>query len=194
MASIVGLSVPAGSMAWNRSSAAWVFVLSAVLASCILPGCDEKTSDGTHEKVTVAGRTYTLEVALDPERRQKGFSGRDSIPDGTGMLFVFPDREVRVQEFVMRDCKIPIDIIFLDRSGRVTATHAMKVEEPRRPDEPKPENPRILDPYEARLKRYSSRFAAQFVIEVAGGQLELLKLKEGQKIALDLEGLKKRAR
>ncbi|HRJ49209.1 MAG: DUF192 domain-containing protein [Phycisphaeraceae bacterium] len=194
MASIAGLSGRAWWCMNIRSVTPVAVAWAAVLVLFILPGCNDKTSDGTHEKVTISGRAYTLELALDLEKRQKGLSEREVIPDGTGMLFVFPDREVRVQEFVMRDCRIPIDIIFLDRSGRVTATHAMKVEEARRPDEPKPENPRVPDPYEARLKRYSSRYAAQFVIELAGGELDKLKLSEGQKIPLDLDGLKKRAR
>ncbi|GMV24874.1 MAG: hypothetical protein AMXMBFR58_09050 [Phycisphaerae bacterium] len=165
----------------------------ALLFTLLAASCDDKPADPNKVSVALSGKTYVLEIAADRATRVKGMSGRDKIPEGTGMLFVFPDREVQVQEFVMRDCSIPIDIIFLDRSGRITAMHAMKVEEPRKPSEPKPASPLQRDPYEDRLKRYSSRYAAQFVIEIAGGELEKLKLKDGDKVELDLEALKKRA-
>lgn len=164
-------------------------------ALALLSGCDDaKKADPDHETVTIGGKSYVLEVSATPEKRFKGLSDRKSIADGTGMLFVFTDQQAQVLEFVMRDCPIPIDIIFLDRSGRITAMHAMKVEEARKASEPKPENPRAEDPYEARLKRYSSRYVAQFAIELAGGELEKLSLKEGEKIPLDIEALKKRAK
>jgi hypothetical protein len=50
-----------------------------------------------------------------------------------------------------------------------------------------------LAKYEARLKKYPSKFAAQFVIELKGNTLDALKLKEGQKIEVDAD-LKKRAK
>ncbi|MCC6429094.1 MAG: DUF192 domain-containing protein [Phycisphaerales bacterium] len=166
---------------------------AGIMASILLGGCEDTPKDPNFEKVTINSKTYTLEVVANNEKRIKGLSGRTKVAEDGGMLFVFPDNQARVQEFVMRDCLIPIDIIFLDRSGRVTASHAMKVEEARKPDEIKPANPKAPDPYEARLKRYSSRYACQFVIELAGGELEKLKVKDGDKIPLDLDALKKRA-
>jgi len=46
------------------------------------------------------------------------------------------------------------------------------------------------------LKGYSSRFPSQFVIEVAGGTLKALPkpLKVGDRIELDIAGLKKQAK
>lgn len=173
----------------------WAAALAVLVALVFsVGGCDDTNKDPDHETVKIGDRSYVLEVVATPEKRVKGLSGRTSVPEGTGMLFVFTDKQAQVLEFVMRDCVIPIDIIFLDRSGRVTATHAMKVEEARRSTEPKPTNPRLEDPYEARLKRYSSRYVAQFAIELAEGELQKLSLKEGDKIALDLDGLKKRAK
>ncbi|MBS0187808.1 MAG: DUF192 domain-containing protein [Planctomycetes bacterium] len=142
-------------------------------------GCEEpyKTTDKLTQ-VTISGKPFTLELAMDQASRVQGLSGRKEIPDSGGMLFVFPDSEVRVQEFVMRDCPIPIDIIFLDRSRRVTGSHAMLVEEPRRESED-------MQTYENRLKRYSSRFDAQFAIELKGGTLEKLAIKPGEQINID---------
>jgi uncharacterized membrane protein (UPF0127 family) len=145
------------------------------------------------EKVVINGRTFHLEIAADDVTRFRGLSGRTEIaPDG-GMLFIFP-RPSRL-EFVMRDCPVPIDIIFLDGSGRVVATHAML------PEPPRGDGERLNDPrtgtneaYERRLKKYPSRFDAQFVIELKGGTLETLKLKSADKIDLDVARLKKMAK
>ncbi|MFP3422318.1 DUF192 domain-containing protein, partial [Bacillus sp. SIMBA_161] len=86
------------------------------------------------------------------------------------MLFVFPD--ARVRRFVMRKCLVPIDIVFLDAAGRIVAMHEMAVEP--------------YDTPESELKRYSSRYPAQFAIELRGGWLERLELETGEKVALPL--------
>lgn len=154
---------------------------TAVLASALsaLPGCEEPyATTPTTTRANVGGKTFTLELAADQNSRVKGLSGRTSIPDDGGMLFVFPDSQVTSHEFVMRDCPIPIDIIFLDRSRRVTATHAMKVEEGRRENED-------MTTYENRLKRYPSRFDSQYAIELQGGMLEKVPVKPGELINID---------
>lgn len=134
--------------------------------------------------VTVKGERFVMELALDDASRIKGLSGRAEIDPKGGMLFVFPTSQRR--EFVMRDCPVPIDIAFLDPSGRVVAVHAMV------PEEPKRENETDFE-YENRLKRYSSRFPAQFAVETAGGRLTALGLREGELVVFDVEGLKRRA-
>ncbi|MBN8598886.1 MAG: DUF192 domain-containing protein [Planctomycetes bacterium] len=148
-------------------------------ATACVSGCEERyaTTQKT-TRVRVGEKTFTLELATDQETRVKGLSGRTTIPDDGGMLFVFPDSQVTSHEFVMRDCPIPIDIIFLDRSKRVTATHAMKVEEPRREGED-------MVTYEGRLKRYPSRFDSQYAIELQGGMLEKVPVKPGELINID---------
>ena len=155
---------------------------ASLLASGV--GC-EKEQDAAVATVTLGGRVFHLELALDEQVRFKGLSGRTHIePDG-GMLFVFP--RPQTLQFVMRDCPIPIDIAFLDGSGRIVAMHEMVPEDPKGASESQAQ-------YESRLKRYPSRFDAQFVIEVAAGTLEALGLAEGQQVALDTNGLKRRAR
>lgn len=134
--------------------------------------------------VTVKGERFIMELALDDASRITGLSGRAEIDPKGGMLFVFPTAQRR--EFVMRDCPVPIDIAFLDPSGRVVAVHAMVPEEAKREGE----NDRQ---YEERLKRYSSRFPAQFAVETAGGRLTALGLKEGDLVQFDTASLKARA-
>lgn len=147
-------------------------------------GCDEETARGT-QAVEVDGRWFHLELALDHNARVRGLSGRDYIAEDGGMLFAFPSPQML--QFVMRDCLVPIDIIFLDGAGRVTATHQMTLDPPRGENETAAE-------YEARLKRYSSRFPAQFAIEVRGGLLNELKVEPGDAIDVNAGDLKRRAR
>jgi len=159
------------------------------LASQLTLGCDEKTSAGV-ERVVIAGETYFLELADDPETRLQGLSGRTHIePDG-GMLFVFP--RPAMQRFVMRDCPIDIDIIYLDASGRVVTTHAMTAEPPRGPGEGQPGD--FNARYENRLTKYSSRYQAQFAIELAPGSLDHLALEAGDQVKLDVDRLKANAK
>jgi uncharacterized membrane protein (UPF0127 family) len=157
---------------------------AALAASAAAWGCEEKPPREGLERVVMSGRTFWLEPALDDPTRIRGLGGRERIPEGEGMLFVFP-RTDRL-EFVMRDCLVEIDIAYLDDAGRVVQTYTMAVE-PREPGESD-------IAYEVRLRRYPSRFPARFAVEVAGGTLGRLGVKAGDQVVLDTEGLKRRAR
>lgn len=150
--------------------------------------------------VKIAGQLFTLELAIEPQVQFKGLGDRTEIkPDG-GMLFAFPKAEAKA--FVMRDCPIPIDIIYLDAAGRVVATYKMTPEPPRSENEKKLSPPFANAPtwtwtndaYENRLKKYPSLFASQFVIELKANSLDALKLKKGDKVDLDVDALKKLAK
>ncbi len=155
------------------------------------PGCDQETARDV-ERVKIGGQTFFLELADAGDERLRGLSERTEIASDGGMLFVFPDEQVAVQNFVMRDCPIDIDIIYLDRNGRVVASHMMKAEPPRGEGEGEVGSTTNMA-YERRLKKYSSKFPAQFVIELKGGTLPSLNIEEGQEIKLDLKRLKDQA-
>ena len=67
--------------------------------------------------------TVVAEVAGIPEQREKGLMDRDAVPDGTGMLFVFPRMEER--SFWMRNTYVPLDIAFIDDSNQVAGIKQM---------------------------------------------------------------------
>lgn len=177
---------------------AWAMVVMMLAALGFvgvgLSGCEEKTGANVGA-VKLGGKKFFLELALDPQTRFRGLSERTVIePDG-GMLFVFPPGQVAVQGFVMRDCPIAIDIVYLDPAGRVLAMYEMKPEPPRdvSKGEGTPADPNNVT-YNARLKQYSSRFPAQFVIELAGGTLKTLNVKEGDLVQFEREEYVRRAR
>lgn len=172
-----------------------LLALLLVLAACAaMPaGCNDGHASAPPpnkpktEKVVIGGETFELELAVDTESRQRGLMHRDHIDEHGGMLFVFPDREVRVLNFWMGHCLVDMDLIFLDRRGIVTAVHRMKAQEPQRPDESDAA-------YEQRIKHYSSGYPAQFAIEVKAGTLDRLKVRVDDRIPLDFARLKAMAR
>jgi uncharacterized membrane protein (UPF0127 family) len=153
-----------------------------LLALMVLLGGCGASSTGL-ETVVIKGETFELEVAADTPSRTKGLMYRDGLEDHGGMLFIFPDPEI--QAFWMANCLIDIDIIYLDRGGRITAMHRMKCDTKR-------ENEDQLA-YERRLPRYPSVYPAQFVIELKAGSLDRLDLRVEDKIELDLDRLKRLA-
>ncbi|MGJ8636492.1 MAG: DUF192 domain-containing protein [Phycisphaerales bacterium] len=164
----------------TRSIPTFFAVLALLMTSLQLSGCSKPTLVDGKAVVNLDGTDYSLTIVADDATRERGLGGVESLPENGGMLFVFPDSRLRA--FVMRDCLIDIDIIFLDPSGRIVAMHHMPVE----PQQTESEN---AVQYENRLKRYSSRFSAQYAIEIAGGKLKAMNLQEGQLINLDTEYL-----
>jgi len=165
---------------WRMTGTLAAITPIALVACMASPGCTKPAAPAGHEIVEIDGRTFTLEVVADDETRTLGLGGRTEVaPDG-GMLFSFPDS--RLRQFIMRNCLVDIDIIFLDATGNITAMHHMPVEDPQTGDE-------TDRAYEIRLKRYSSRFNARYAIELQGGMLENLDLRVEQTIDLPTKRL-----
>lgn len=55
--------------------------------------------------------TITLEIADNESSREKGLSGRDSLPADTGMLFIFDSADI--WEFWMGGMKIALDFLWI---------------------------------------------------------------------------------
>lgn len=58
-----------------------------------------------------------LEIADTPEQRERGLSGRASLPDDYGLLFAF--EEDSTPSFWMKDMRFPIDIVWIAADGRI---------------------------------------------------------------------------
>ncbi len=70
--------------------------------------------------------TVEAELAKTDEEREKGLMNRGAVPEGTGMLFVFTDEEVR--SFWMSDTYVDLDVGFLDANLRLFDIQHMKAE------------------------------------------------------------------
>jgi uncharacterized membrane protein (UPF0127 family) len=72
--------------------------------------------------------TVEARVADGFVKQYVGLSATDDLDGGEGMLFVHADSAERA--YVMRDMAFPIDIVFADADGTVTAVHEAAPESP----------------------------------------------------------------
>ena len=105
--------------------------------------------------VRVGSASFSVELALSPEERQQGLSGRQSLARNAGMLFVF--EEERTLHFWMKDMLFPLDILWIDARCRLAGVAAGVPTPP--PGAGNDEIPRAQSPSPAR-----------FVLEVNAGE------------------------
>jgi uncharacterized membrane protein (UPF0127 family) len=61
-----------------------------------------------------SNHVFQVECVSSPAALSKGLSGRQSLPRGTGMLFIFPN--LAKQSMWMPDMNFPLDIAWLDEN------------------------------------------------------------------------------
>ena len=112
-----------------------------------------------------SGAVYSLELALTPEDQAQGLMYRESLPPNTGMLFVFPTDEPH--HFWMKNTMIPLDMIWMEASGRVLFVSANTP-------------PCKADP----CPTYGPDGPARQVLEIAGGMAAKEKITVGTTLRL----------
>jgi len=93
---------------------------------------------------------------------------RDSLPADHGMLFVFQDEQPR--SFWMKNTRIPLDILFFDKSLKLVSAS--------------------LDARPCRVRRcptYPSVLPAMYVLELNAGKARELGIGPGDRLQLDLD-------
>lgn len=132
-----------------------------------LAGCDDAPSTTQPKGVArlvniqIGKGTFACEIADDARSREFGLMFRKSMPANRGMLFIFGDEQVR--EFWMKNTFIPLDIVFLDHTGKVVAIRTMQ---------PQDEN------------TTSSDLPALYAIELNAGAAARAGVKEGDTITI----------
>ena len=150
----------------------WLLLLIALPVAVLLRGCGTEELPmhrppgiPTQAVLQVAGRSVTVDLALDDAARTRGLMHKTQLDADAGMLFVFPD--ARPQRFWMRNTLIPLDICFLDADGTLqnVARGLPGVEEP----------------------GYHSARPARMVLELNAGWCEAHGLKAGDRLAIPPE-------
>jgi uncharacterized membrane protein (UPF0127 family) len=96
-------------------------VAAALLLALLAGSCGGGPPERGTAVVDAAGGpvTFSVEIADDPAERRRGLMGREMLPPGAGMLFVFPE-DVDTP-FWMKDTLVPLSVAFLDGRGRIVA-------------------------------------------------------------------------
>lgn len=115
-------------------------------------------------KAKIGSQVIGLEVAKTPQQQALGLMYRTDIADDRGMLF--PLAQPGVVGFWMKNCKMPLDMIFL----RNDVVKAIQVNAPPCQQEPCP--------------TYGPNLPVDQVIELRGGRSQELGVKVGDRIPI----------
>ncbi len=66
-----------------------------------------------------------VELARTPAQRQFGLMERSSLPEDTGMLFIYQEERPPSHSFWMYNTLIPLDIAFMGEDGEIRAIQSM---------------------------------------------------------------------
>ena len=111
---------------------------------------------------------FTCEIAQSYEEKSQGLMFRQELTDDRGMLFVYETQQNL--SFWMKNTLIPLDIIFLDKTGIVINIESADVEP---------------DTSDIDLKRYNSTSPAKFVVEINQGLSGLYGIKKGTPVLIE---------
>lgn len=114
-------------------------------------------------------KLFKVQCAVSAEARARGLSGREALPPGHGMLFLFDD--LAVQGMWMPDMRFPLDIVWLDEN--LTVVHITENTKPC-PQPSLPEN----------CPTHSSRFRAKYAIEMTAGQAGIYGFVQGLQLSV----------
>ena len=138
--------------------------IAIVLAGCTHP--DPVRDFRSTEVILPDGRKITAEVETDPADLARGMMYRDSLAPNRGMLFIH-DRPGRYP-YWMHHCKIPLDIIWMDRSKRIVEISA--------------DTPPCRSETSSECSTYGGHEEAAYVLELGGGVAAKHGLAKGQQI------------
>ena len=114
--------------------------------------------------VRIGSASYSVDLAVLPEERQQGLSGREFMAQGEGMLFVFENEQPL--HFWMKEMRFPLDMLWIDAQCRLVGVSA---------DVPTPP-PNGGD---GEIPRAQSPSPARFVLELNAGEAARQGMAEG---------------
>ncbi|QKT03848.1 DUF192 domain-containing protein [Ectothiorhodospiraceae bacterium 2226] len=110
-----------------RSTGCWRVVVernrAAALLLALLLGLGANALAASERAVVgLADTQFRVEVVREPPDRERGLMFRDTLPPGTGMLFVIDPSEPVA--FWMKNVRFPLDILYFDDRGRLVEVAA----------------------------------------------------------------------
>lgn len=144
-----------------------LFLVSLCLC---LAACDNATTtsveDYSAQTVTLPdGTKVKAEVMINPKDMARGMMFRDTFPEGRGMLFIHGTPSN--QPYWMYQVKIPLDIVWIDKSKRVVEMV---------------ENAPPCKTKASECPNYGGNQTYSFVLELPGGYARKHGVREGEVI------------
>lgn len=118
-------------------------------------------------KAVINNQTFNLLLAKTDKEKRIGLSEKKSLPENSGMLFIFEKPDY--YSFWMKEMKFSIDIVFINKNRIVTVYHDLKP--PQTPEESLP----IYKPDEP----------ADMVLEINSGLAQKYNLKKSAEVKLE---------
>jgi hypothetical protein len=128
------------------------------------------TATPTGPRVVIGGVAFDAEVADTSAKRVRGLSGRESLPEQTGMLFVFEFGSV--SSFWMKGMRFPLDFVWIG-SECVVADVTENVPNP------------APDTADALLPLYRPDAPSSFAFEIKAGEIEALGIEVGDEVIFE---------
>jgi uncharacterized membrane protein (UPF0127 family) len=72
----------------------------------------------TNATVVGDSKSISVVIARTPESQARGLSGTESLPENSGMLFIFPKPDT--YGFWMKDMHYPLDLIWIDQNHTIS--------------------------------------------------------------------------
>lgn len=156
----------------SAGSSAWAWLLTSATLLCLVPVPSHAGKPSEESLVSVStpqGTTILAEVADTTEKRSRGLMFRESLPKDRGMLFTFA--EPQPWTFWMKNTRIPLDIIWMDRNKKIV--HIER-------------NVPGCDRTDDGCPQYQPNDDALYVLEVAAGMADVLKLQRGIRLTFQV--------
>jgi hypothetical protein len=117
------------------------------------------------EKIKIGSKTIVVEIAKTPDQHQYGLMNRNSLPENSGMLFIFENEQTL--NFWMKNTFIDLSIAYINKDKQIIDIQEMKAT-----------NQMMVGD----LPTYPSLKPALYALEMNTGWFKKNKVKLGQKL------------
>ena len=142
-----------------------LFFTSLLSFPCSTHAGIDPATPGLVQITLPGGAIIQAELADTPQKRATGLMYREHLDADRGMLFTFTQAQAWV--FWMKNTKIPLDLIWMNEKKQIIHME---------------QNVPICTRTDDSCPQYRPNEGALYVLELAGGRVESLKLQRGSKL------------